>query len=77
MGRERRIRVLYKDVKVVVMPLQIFELKGIAVKTRGLSKCKCVPLLVSYYLHILEGRGRSAVRHDVAVKRPGAKCTVR
>lgn len=52
-GREQKMRELYKAMKVAVGPEQKFELKGSVAQTKDLVEWKGVPLLVSYCSDIL------------------------
>lgn len=76
MERERRMRMIYRAMKMVVWPLEKYERSGFQVKTREGLEWKCVPLLVSYCCDISEGKDISAVRHGVAVRRPCVRCMV-
>lgn len=66
--REQGMRGLQEATKVVVRPLQEYELSAFLVKTRELVGWKCLPLVVSHCCNFMEGMDMSAVRHGVAVK---------
>lgn len=76
MGREQRIRVFHKVMKVVLKRLQKYELKGFLEAMRELAKRKCVPILTSYFCHISEGENISAVQLGAAMRRTCARRVV-
>lgn len=66
--RYRRMSIPHKDMKVGVRPLQIRELKKVAVMKRERGAWNCMPLLVFYCCDISENNIMSSVRHSDAVK---------
>lgn len=70
------MRVLCGAIEVVVGPLQRRELKRFFVKTRELVEWRYVPLLVSHCCDISDSKDMTAVRHDVALRRPSVSSAV-
>lgn len=75
-GREMPMRMPHKAIKVVVEPLQKFELRKFTEKSRMLLEWKSVPLLLSNSFEILETKDMSAVRHSLSVNRLFSRCIV-
>lgn len=74
--RERRRKIVYEAMKVVVWPPPKCGLKQIFVKIKGRVERKCIPLPVSYYCDISEAKKLSTAQLIVAIKRPLIRCMI-
>lgn len=66
--RRQKLRIVHEHLNEVGGPPQKCELKDFIVKTIVMAEGKCVPLLVSYCLDIVDCRDMSRVQHGVAEK---------
>lgn len=69
MGKERKMKVFYGAIEVVVSPFQKYHLEMLFVKTKQLFVGNCVLLLALYCCDRPESKNTSEVRHDDAVKK--------